>query len=253
MRAIEYIEPAIKSAIRRLRQGYRTPFVGIPVYPIRILGERNRTERNAGPDQDRGVADSDVNLAVVWRQDITESRYLQDATMNGPLDAAVVFFEIECRSPENYQSLDLLADPSDPDKETTIVGSRVIADCILDQFNGDERIAYELGRFDELDDASQRRGDYFSHVLVVGLNNEGSGPQDQRVPIASTGPVRVEAELYETLRVSASTGPVRVEAELYETLRVSASTGPVRVEAELYETLRVSASTGPVRVTVGLQ
>ncbi len=65
--------------------------------------------------------------------------------------------EIECRSP-------------------TCPGAQALAEDILEKLRRDGHLNRILKQYDEIDDSSQERSGYFSHVVVVEIACTPSGP-----------------------------------------------------------------------------
>ena len=97
----------------------------------------------------QGVSDyGPITPSVLWQMQVTD----RDSVLDGVLDAPSTFFEIECRS----------ANPGEAHK---------MAKDILNRIENDGRLSHVLADYDEPDDRSQQRSEYFSHILEVGLSN----------------------------------------------------------------------------------
>ncbi len=134
MNAIEYLPMAIKAAV----------------------GERVRDKVFAGrfPNEEAAKGPS-----VVWREEYEQNIGTIDLDV---LNASgSVFFEIECHS-------------SNPkDQAAAHMGACAIANDILRQLQRDGAVTHVLSRYDEAPDRGQQEGQYFSHVIAVGLRNRG--------------------------------------------------------------------------------
>ena len=100
---------------------------------------------------------SDENAAgtvpsVVWREDRNER---PDTMEIDPMNAmGSVSFEVECRAAER-------------------VGAVAMADDILHQLTRDNALIRMHTRYDQNDDASQKLGKYFAHVIAFSISNTG--------------------------------------------------------------------------------
>ena len=90
--------------------------------------------------------------SVVWREDRNERPDTMDIDPMNAMGAAS--FEVECRSYGRN------------------VASQM-ADDILHQLTRDNALVRMLSRYDEPDDASQKPGKYFAHVLSFSISNTG--------------------------------------------------------------------------------
>ena len=104
----------------------------VPIIPVREVQAANR----------RGIQIP----AVIYRLDATN----RDNILDGPGNPTVEYFEIECRARacDNAQNL----------------GTQV-----LNALTG-SRLTHILAQYDEPDDGSQQRQEYFSHILSVGIS-----------------------------------------------------------------------------------
>ena len=94
----------------------------------------------------QGTEKGGVKLpSVVWRLDGDQH---EDST-DGPSDPHIRFFYIECRAIDCPSAQNL---------------SKRIKDDL------EPRLSIVVNDFDEPDDPSQKRGEYFSHILEVGLD-----------------------------------------------------------------------------------
>ena len=84
--------------------------------------------------------------SVIWRLDGDQRVDSSD----GPSYPHIKFFEVECRS-------------------KTCDGAQAMAQDILDAIF--PRLSHVLADYDEPDDPSQKRGEYYSHILEVGLTH----------------------------------------------------------------------------------
>ena len=85
--------------------------------------------------------------SVIWRMDGQRN----ESGLDGPADPHMRFYEIECRARRSASR------------------ARALAKKVLDGLRG-PRLGLVLAAYDEPDDPSQKRGDYYSHILEVGLN-----------------------------------------------------------------------------------
>ena len=134
MGAVEYIND-------RLRQlGRDTPSLGTKCYRV----------RSPQSDDKGGVP----LPSIIWRQETAN----RAASLDGPANVTTIFFEIECRSAVfEYSSEGEL-------------GAGAMAKTVLEYLS--PRLTHILSDYDEADDYSQERGNYVSHILVVGISNE---------------------------------------------------------------------------------
>ena len=84
--------------------------------------------------------------SIVWRIDGQRT----ESGLDGPAHPHMRFYEIECRGSSGS-------------------AARALAKRVLDGLRG-PHLGLVLAAFDEPDDPSQKKGDYFSHILEVGLN-----------------------------------------------------------------------------------
>ena len=82
--------------------------------------------------------------AVIWRQDGSS----ESEGLDGMSDPFVRYFEIESRS-------------------ETADGAQNISQAIVEEL--EKRVVAVVSDFDEVDDYSQKRGDYFAHIVEVGV------------------------------------------------------------------------------------
>ena len=158
MRAIQYLPLAITEATRSTDHPN-----GLPVQPVRFArgSEIDPTVLASGP-------------AVLFR--VESNQYVETMDADRLNMGGTVFFEIECRAP-------------------TCPGAIQIAEDITEQLQKDDALSVLLSSYDEPDDASQERGNYFSHIVAVGL--PGGGLQTPRsaamlVPVEWPGSIPVE-------------------------------------------------------------
>ena len=84
--------------------------------------------------------------SIVWRMDGQRN----ESGLDGPAYPHMRFYEIECRG--NSGS-----------------AARALAKLVLEGLQG-PHLGLVLAAYDEPDDPSQQKGNYFSHILEVGLN-----------------------------------------------------------------------------------
>ena len=94
----------------------------------------------------QGLEAGGVKLpAIIWRLDGDQ----HEDSVDGPAFPHTRFFEIECRA---------IDCPS----------SQNIANAVLEQLQ--PRLVVLVADYDEPDDPSQQKGEYYSHILEVGLS-----------------------------------------------------------------------------------
>ena len=84
--------------------------------------------------------------SIIWRMDGQRN----ESGLDGPSYPHMKFYEIECRG-------------------NSASAARRLAGLVLYGLRG-PLLGLELAAYDEPDDPSQKRGDYYSHILEVGLN-----------------------------------------------------------------------------------
>lgn len=108
--------------------------------PVKIQGVRFGGVQDAAPP------------SVVWHEDGEET--LTGIDLDVMNQNGSVYIEIECRS-------------------ATHKGASNMADSVLQQMNQDKALTHLLARYDEPDDSSQKTGEYYAHIVSVGLKNRG--------------------------------------------------------------------------------
>ena len=106
---------------------------GIPVFDVR--------DPNVSDDT-KGV----TKPAIILRLEGSQRENLMD----GPDNGTATFFEIECRA-------------------TSCKAATNLGDDIISALTG-RRLTHILSRYDEPDDIDQQRGEYFSHIMNVGIS-----------------------------------------------------------------------------------
>ena len=84
--------------------------------------------------------------SIIWRMDGQRN----ESGLDGSALPHMRFYEIECRGSSGS-------------------AARALAGLVLDGLRG-PHLGLELAAYDEPDDPSQQKGNYFSHILEVGLN-----------------------------------------------------------------------------------
>ena len=97
-------------------------------------------------------ADSETGVilpSIIWREDAREHTDL----MSGPADAHVVFFELAIRSGSHAGAVNIATD-------------------LKHRLGASGRLTHLLADYDEPDDASQKRGKYFSRIWKWGSHHD---------------------------------------------------------------------------------
>ena len=134
-----------------------------------LLGPTIRAVRDNREDDSHGGKYR--RSVVIWRLDASE----RETTLDGSGPCQLCYFEISCRVEVGADN-----DTGEPCRQAQMIGNDILS--YLDSpWYGDiggrhylpSRLEQIVAQYDEPDDESQKKGDYISHILEIGLSATG--------------------------------------------------------------------------------
>ena len=138
-------------------------------YEKSLLGPAIRAVRDNREDDSPGNRRRSV---VIWRLDASE----REDTLDGSGPCQTCYFEISCRVEVGADN-----DTGEPCRQAQMIGNDILS-YLESPWYGDvngrhylpSRLEQIVTQYDEPDDESQKKGDYISHILEIGLSAIGA-------------------------------------------------------------------------------